>query len=231
MSLFEDALRGCLEGAGIVYGERQIALSEEYYKLVVKKNKYLNLTRITGEREAAIQHFAEGMMLLKYYAPPEGARLIDIGSGAGFPGIPIKIMRPDIDMTLLDSAGKKTEFIKTAAESIGIDVNVIPERAEEVGRGALRESFDAALSRAVAPLNMLIELCVPFVKTGGVFAAWKGESYKAEIGEAQGAFNALGCAVTESHVIGEGAIMLIEKLKSTPDKYPRRFAKMKSQPL
>jgi 16S rRNA (guanine527-N7)-methyltransferase len=108
---------------------------------------------------------------------------------------------------------------------------VICGRAEEAAKGALRESFDIALSRAVAPLNMLLELCIPFVRPGGTFAAWKGESFEEELSEAGGALSALGCAVKSSHVIGPGAIILIEKQKPTPDVYPRRFPKIKSDPL
>lgn len=231
MSLFKDTLRDCLNEAGIAYDEMQIELSEKYYKFVIEANKSFNLTRITGERDAARQHFAEAVMLFKYYELPQGARVIDVGSGAGFPGIPIKIFRPDIEMTLLDSSEKKAEFIQTAAEGLGISVNAAAQRAEDAGKASYRESFDAALSRAVAPLNMLLELCVPFIKTGGIFAAWKGESYRAELNEAQSALASLGCVEKSSHVIGEGAIILIEKQNPTPEKYPRRFAKIKSQPL
>lgn len=231
MSLFKETLERCLKNAGIEYNEKQIELSEEYYKLVIEANKSFNLTRITGEEDAARQHFSEAAILLKYYQPPQSAKIIDIGSGAGFPGIPLKIMRPDFDMTLLDSSEKKADFIKSAAEKITLNVTAVSERAEEAGRGAYRESFDTVLCRAVAPLNMLLELCVPLLRVGGIFAAWKGESYKAEIQDADNALDTFGCIIKASHVIGEGAIILIEKKEPTSEKYPRRFAKIKSQPL
>jgi 16S rRNA (guanine527-N7)-methyltransferase len=231
MSQFYETLARSLSEAGIEHSEEQITLCEAYYKLVAQANEHMNLTRITGESEAARQHFADAARVLRFLELPRGCRVIDIGTGAGFPGLPIKILRPDIDLTLLDSSGKKTDFIKTAAASTGIEVTVLCARAEEAAGGELRESFDSVLSRAVAPLNMLLELCVPFLRTGGTFAAWKGESFEAELSEAKGALAALGCTVTGSHFIGPGAIILIEKQKPTPDIYPRRFSKIKSSPL
>jgi 16S rRNA (guanine527-N7)-methyltransferase len=191
----------------------------------------MNLTRITDEAGAARQHFADAVSVLKFLPLPPGSSVIDVGTGAGFPGIPVKIIRPDISLALLDSSGKKTDFIKHSADKLGINVSVVCARAEEAAHEALRERFDACFSRAVAPLNMLLELCVPFLRTGGTFAAWKGESFEAELSEAKGALAALGCTVTGSHFIGPGAIILIEKQKPTPDIYPRRFSKIKSSPL
>lgn len=231
MSIFCETLTQSLNEAGIAYEAAQIERCEAYFKLVYEANKQMNLTRITNEAQAARQHFSDSALIFKFLDIPSGARIIDIGSGAGFPGMPVKILRPDIDMTLLDSSGKKCDFIKDAAQRIGISVAVQSERAEEAAKGPLRESFNFALSRAVAELNVLVELCAPFVKTGGVFAAWKGESYKSELSEAKSAIAALGCRVKNTHFIDPGAIILLEKQKPTPDVYPRRFAKIKARPL
>lgn len=231
MSIFYDTLARSLKAAAIEYTPGQLALCEEYFALVNEANAHMNLTRITDEAQAASQHFADAARLLSFFDMPSGCLMIDIGAGAGFPGIPLKILRPDIDLTLLDSSGKKTDFIKTAAASIGVDVAVLCARAEEAASTHLRESFDVALSRALAPLHMLLELCVPFLRVGGTLAAWKGESYEEEISEASGALGTLGCVVGSTHFIGPGAIILIQKQKPTPDIYPRRFAKIKQKPL
>jgi 16S rRNA (guanine527-N7)-methyltransferase len=231
MSIFFDTLSRALERYGIRHTREQISLCEEYFKLVASANEHMNLTRITDEEQAALRHFADAARLLEFFTLPEGCRVIDIGSGAGFPGIPLKILRPNIDLTLLDSSGKKTDFISASAESLNINVTVVCARAEEAAKTYIRGYFDAAVSRAMAPLDMLLELCVPFLCTGGTLAAWKGESYEEELSEARGALATLHCYETGSHFIDPGAIILIEKQKPTPDIYPRRFAKIKQKPL
>lgn len=231
MSEFTDTLRRLLDDAGITYTSETIAQSEAYFRLVEAANRQTNLTRITDEAQAAAMHFFGAMQLLQYCDLPHGCRVIDIGTGAGFPGIPLKIARPDIDLTLLDSAGKKTAFVQNATEQLHLNVTVLNERAEETARTRLRESFDAAVSRAVASLPMLAELCLPFVKTGGVFAAWKGEKHGEELHAAHNALRTLGGQVQDVYPTGQGAIVLIAKKKPAPDAYPRRFSKIKNQPL
>ncbi|MGI5848481.1 MAG: 16S rRNA (guanine(527)-N(7))-methyltransferase RsmG [Christensenellales bacterium] len=231
MGLFNETLKRCLIEAGICYDRGQIEQCEKYYRLMIDANKHINLTRITDEEQAADMHFANAAYLLGFLDLPTGCRVIDIGTGAGFPGIPLKLLRPDINITLLDSAHKKTDFVRHAAERMHIDVTVLIARAEEAARTILRETFDAAVSRAVAPLSILLELCIPYLRCGGVFAAWKGESFMQELDAANTALNALFCKVRSFHRIGPGAIILIEKQKPTPEKYPRRYAKIKSAPL
>ncbi len=231
MSLFKETLKTRLGGAGIEHSPQQLELCEEYYRFVVEANAGMNLTRITGEIEAAERHFADAMLSVSFIDLPQGCKVIDIGSGAGFPGIPVKILRPDIDLTLLDSSGKKTDFLKHASEKIGVSITVINVRAEEAAKGPLRESFYAVFSRAVAPLNMLIELCAPFVSVGGVFAAWKGAEYKKELGEASAASEKLGLLYAGSNRIGPGALLKFDKQSPTPKQYPRRFARIKASPL
>jgi 16S rRNA (guanine527-N7)-methyltransferase len=208
-----------------------MAQSEAYYSLVADTNRHTNLTRITGEADAAQRHFAEAAALLRFAALPGGARVIDIGAGGGFPGMPLKILRPDIAMTLLDASGKKTDFIKSAADTLGIGVTVLCARAEDAAKTDLREQFDAAVSRAVAAMNVLTELAAPFVRVGGIFAAWKGETYAQELSDAENALAALECKVTDIHPLGQGALIIAKKQKPAPPQYPRRFAKIKAHPL
>ena len=231
MSTFSYTLRKRLDSAGISYKEEQTILCEEYFMLVAEANKHLNLTRITDKAQAAIQHFADAVRLLGFLELPSGCRVIDVGTGAGFPGIPLKIFRPEIDLALLDASGKKADFIRSASKSLGINATVYAERAEEAARGSLRESFDVVLSRAVAPLNVLLELCVPLLRSGGVFAAWKGENFEEELSQAGAALSALGCRLRSSHCLGPGFLLLIDKAGQISTEYPRRFSKIKSRPL
>lgn len=229
MSIFKNTLEELLTINNIHCAEDTADKCEVYFNLLIEANKTTNLTRITDEQEAAKMHFFGAIELLKYLELPEGAKVIDVGTGAGFPGIPIKIARPDLDMTLMDSAGKKTAFVKNAADTMGLDVTVLNKRAEEVPE--MRGSFDFAVSRAVANLNMLTELCVPLLKTGGSLAAFKGERYSEELSEAKGAIKKLYCEISAIHKLDTGAIIVITKQKPTPDTYPRRFSKIKKTPL
>jgi 16S rRNA (guanine527-N7)-methyltransferase len=231
MSLFEDTLKAALESAGIGYGDALISRCHTYFNHVIRVNAQLNLPRIIDEAQAAKQHFADAMRLVKFLELPRGCRVVDVGCGAGFPGVPLKLLRDDIDLTLLDASGKKTDFVRDTLQAMGVDARVGCARAEEYARTAARESCGVALSRAVAALPMLIELCVPLLKSGGVLAAWKGETARQELADAESALDTLGCAVKGVHAIGPGALLLIEKQKPTPEKYPRRFAKIKSDPL
>ncbi len=231
MSNFKDTLKANLDGFGLSYTNGQINNCEKYYRYVIKANNYMNLTRITNEQQAAELHFANSVRLLSFIDIPQNCRVIDIGTGAGFPGVPLKLLRPDINLTLLDSSNKKTDFIKSIADAMKLDVTVLCARAEEAAKSDLRESFDIACARAVAPLSVICELCIPFLHVGGIFAAWKGESYNTELKDANKAINKLGCRVRGSQAIGKGAVIIIEKNKPTQDIYPRRYAKIKSEPL
>ncbi len=231
MTEFKRALADKLTGLGLSFSDTLLNTCAVYFEKVAEANNHLNLTRITDEAQAAEQHFADAMALCRAFELPKGCRVIDIGTGAGFPGVPLKLLRPDLDMTLLDASGKKTDFIQAALEQMGVSANVVCGRAEELARGALRESFDAAVSRAVAPLPMLLELSVPLLKTGGTLAAWKGETYETELSDAAKALETLGCRLADRFLVGRGAILLILKQKPTPGAYPRRFSKIKSAPL
>lgn len=231
MSVFTDSLENRLSELGIPYDAALPGKCEAYYRHVVAVNRHLNLTRITGEEEAAVQHFADAMLLARFLDIPEDGRVVDVGTGAGFPGVPLELLRPDIRITLMDASGKKTDFIRETLSHMGIDADVMCARAEEAARTSLRASFDVAVSRAVAALPMLLELTVPLLRTGGVLATWKGETAEDELAAASGALQKLGCAVKSRHPVGRGSLLLIEKQKPTPDTFPRRFSKIKSQPL
>ncbi|MEL7604366.1 MAG: 16S rRNA (guanine(527)-N(7))-methyltransferase RsmG, partial [Bacillota bacterium] len=176
MSLFTEALENRLAELGLSYEPSLPGKCEIYYAHVTEANRHLNLTRITEEAEAAVQHFADAMALAAWLEMPAGCRVADIGTGAGFPGVPLKLLRPEIQMTLMDASGKKTDFVRQTLISMNVDAEVLCARAEEAARTPLRSHFDIVVSRAVAALPMLLELVAPLLKTGGVLAAWKGET-------------------------------------------------------
>lgn len=222
---------------GINLSDSQAEKFEKYYKLLIEWNEKINLTRIVEPEEVAVKHFADSLAITKYFDIPENASLIDVGTGAGFPGIPLKIFREDIKLTLLDSLNKRLNFLDTVAEEIGIDVNTVHSRAEDAGKDvAQRESYDIAISRAVARLNTLCEYCIPLVKVGGSFIAMKAADYKEELKEAENAVEMLGgevVSVNEFNLEGAGerALIVINKKENTPDKYPRAGKKIKNKPL
>ena len=208
---------------------------EMYCRLLLETNKVMNLTAITEEDEVARLHFLDCAALLAMPEPPRG-KVVDVGSGAGFPGLPLKILRPETDLTLLDSQKKRVGFLKDTCAALGFgDVTCLHARAEESPK--LRESFDFALSRAVARLNLLCELCLPLVRVGGAFLAMKGPEPQEEIDEAARAVSILGGQLGRTFyydVPGTDArhsVVIVRKIAPTPEKYPRRFAKMQKQPL
>ena len=205
-----------------------------YYEALERGNAVMNLTAITGEEEVARLHFLDSTALL-CVDPLEQVRVIDVGTGAGFPGLALKIARPSIDLTLLDSLDKRISFLRGTCAELGFDdVVCVHARAEEQPEG-FRESFDCAVSRAVARLNLLCELCLPYVRVGGCFLAMKGAAAEDEVREARKAVQLLGGSVREvaEYPVGEAVhrVVIIDKLRPTPAKYPRRFAKIKQQPL
>lgn len=210
---------------------------EKYYNSLIEWNEKINLTRIVEPEEVALKHFADSLLVVKYFDIPENASLIDVGTGAGFPGIPLKIFRADIKLTLLDSLNKRLNFLSAAADNIGIEAETVHSRAEEAGKNIeYREKYDVAISRAVARLNVLCEYCLPFVKPGGYFVAMKGADYKEETAEAKNAVKALGGEIIKSESFklgeaGERAVIVIKKILPTPDKYPRAAKKIKNKPL
>lgn len=233
----KDLVKKACADIGINLSDSQAEKFEKYYKLLIEWNEKINLTRIVEPEEVAVKHFADSLALTKYFDIPENASLIDVGTGAGFPGIPLKIFREDIKLTLLDSLNKRLNFLDTVAEEIGIDVNTVHSRAEDAGKEvAQRESYDIAISRAVARLNTLCEYCIPLVKVGGSFIAMKAADYKEELKEAENAVKILGgevVSVNEFNLEGAGerALIVINKKDNTSDKYPRAGKKIKNKPL
>lgn len=207
---------------------------EEFSSMLVKKNEVMNLTGITEPREVATLHLLDSLSLLPL-ADLRGKRIIDVGTGAGFPGVPLKIALPESPVTLLDSLNKRVAFLQESCNALGLTgVDCVHARAEEFGH---REEFDFAVSRAVAALPVLCELCLPLVKVGGAFLAMKSSHTEEEIAEAKAAIALLGGRISEviDYTIPTTDIVhrvvRIEKLAPTPKKYPRRFAQIKKQPL
>ena len=216
--------------------ETALGRFRRYYELLTEWNRVMNLTAISGEEDTARLHFLDCAALAELTELP-GKRVIDVGTGAGFPGLVLKILCPDLELTLLDSLDKRVKFLRTVCAELGFaDVRCLHARAEEAP-AELRQSFDLACSRAVARLNLLSELCLPFVKPGGLFIAMKGPELMEELREAEKGIRLLGGEVervAEYPVPGAALrhnAVLIRKIADTPGKYPRKWAQMKKQPL
>ena len=208
-----------------------------YYDFLEKRGENVNLTAISGAEEVARLHFLDSLALLKT-ASFKNTSVIDIGSGAGFPGLPLKIAQPSINLTLLDATGKRIAFLSGLCDLLGIKTTCIKARAEEAAHTPdKREQYDVAVSRAVARLNILCELCLPYVKVGGLFIAMKGIDSEDEVAEAGGALRLLGAELQEHFdykIPGTEIVhraVLIRKVSKTPDKYPRRYARIQTSPL
>lgn len=198
---------------------------------LLEKNKVMNLTAITEPDAVARLHFADCLALL-HCADFHGKRVIDVGCGAGFPGVPLKIGEPSLHLTLLDSLGKRVDWLRQTLDALGVEAQCVSARAEEFGH---REEYDIAVSRAVARLNVLAELCLPFVRVGGSFLAMKAAAAEEELAEAERAVTILGGKLerVESYTIADAVrrVAVIRKVRPTPPTYPRRFAKIKQKPL
>ncbi len=208
-----------------------------FYDFLEEKNRVMDLTAIKGEEDAARAHFLDSLSLLPYI--PKGAKLADVGSGAGFPGMPLAIARRDVSVVLLESMQKRCDFLRAAASLEGMpNVNVVMTRAEEAGQNKEhREKYDVVTARAVARLHLLCELCLPLVKPGGMLIAMKGPGAEAEIAEAKRAIATLGGgeAALHSYDIPDSdrtrCLVVIKKQRPTPAGYPRRYAKIVKNPL
>ena len=201
------------------YGREKAEMMERYWGIVAKTNQTLNLTRITEPEEVAKKHFLDSLSVLNI-ADLSTGRILDIGTGAGFPGVPLSICTGNENITLLDSSRKKIEFVKNACAELGINVKT------------LRDSYDYIVSRAVAELRILIEIAIPLLKKGGVFFAYKRNS-ESELMNAGGAIEKLGAELIRTYDTGieDHVILCFEKKRETDKKYPRRYAQIKSKPL
>lgn len=225
------------EKLGISLTDEQIKLFERLAELLVEQNKTMNLTAITDPDGIAVKHFADSISALSAYDFAENAKVLDVGTGAGFPSIPLLIARPDLEMTMIDSTAKKLKYVASTVETLGLTAEVLHTRAEEAGQSKqYREKFDIVCSRAVAALNVLCEYCLPFVKVGGVFLAMKAAKAQEEIADARNAIKTLGGKIVAEKSFslsdgGERTIVVIKKISQVPPKYPRISAQIAKKPL
>jgi len=230
--LIEQALK-----YNISISTEQAEMLYKYYEMLIEKNKVMNLTRITEYEDVVQKHFIDSLMISRDVDFSEPLRVLDLGSGAGFPGIPLKIVFPQIRITMLDSVGKKMTFVNEVISSLHLqNAEAVHARAEELAhRKDCREQYDLCVSRAVANLSSLSEYCLPFVKTGGIFAAYKSDQSTEEIKAADNAIRILGGKIIKTDTFSlfdsGRTIILIRKIKKTPGKYPRKAGTPVKEPL
>lgn len=229
-------LKQSLAKMNIEISDEKIDKFVKYYELLVEWNEKINLTAITEPDEVIKKHFCDSLASLEYIK--EGAKIADVGTGAGFPGIPIAIVRDDVNILLIDSLNKRIKFLDAVVSELGLkNVETVHLRAEEGGRSELRDSFDVVTARAVAALNVLAEYCVPYVKPGGMFLSYKGENVQEELDGAKNAIEKLCSEIKDTVVynipdsdISHSIVMILKKC-NTPKIYPRTSAKISKSPL
>jgi len=219
--------------------QEQMGQFATYQQLLLEWNEKINLTTIIEPKEIAIKHFADSLSVASVVPLKEGSRVIDVGTGAGFPGIPVKIGFPNVEMTLLDSLQKRIGFLEEAVEQLDLtDVVCVHSRAEDGGKNPLyREQFDYCISRAVANLAVLSEYCLPFVAVGGLFLSLKGPDVESELLTAEKAIETLGGKVEQVYSISipnsdlHHRLVCIRKVEKTPSQYPRKAGKATKKPI
>ena len=225
---------------GISLTEMQVEQFEKYYEMLIEKNKVMNLTAITERDEVVLKHFIDSVALAQVYnLKDKSYSVIDVGTGAGFPGIPLKIVFPQLKITLFDSLNKRVKFLQEVIDELGLeDITAIHGRAEEGGRNKdMREQFDIVVSRAVANMAVLSEYCIPFVKQGGYFIPYKTGKIEEELAQGKKAISILGGKYekTEKLMLPDSDIgrsfIFIKKVKPTPKAYPRKAGTASKQPL
>lgn len=234
--MLEEILQSGFEALELTPDSAAIGRYRKYYERLNEVNRVMNLTAISGEEDTARLHFLDCAAILAH-VDMHGARVIDVGTGAGFPGLALKIAQPDISLTLLDSLDKRIGFLRDTVETLELDdVECVHARAEEAAQER-RESYDFATARAVARLEVLCELCLPFVRVGGCFVAMKGPDVAEELNSAARAISILGGRMEKpvSYTIPSTGIthtlVVIKKERPSPAKYPRRWAQIKKQTL
>lgn len=232
--LFIDFVK---ENLDIVITKEHLLKFKKYYNLLVEWNKKINLTAIENREDVYIKHFYDSITLIKTNKFSENSSVCDVGAGAGFPSIPLKIVRPDLNITIIDSLNKRINFLNVVIDELNLDgIKAIHSRAEDYAVEN-RDKFDIVTARAVARLNILSELCIPLVKEKGYFISMKGQNAIEELNEAKGAVNKLGGKTSEVITFklpkdcGQRSIIIINKDNKTPRKYPRQFGKIKKKPL
>ena len=222
---------------GLEVTPNQASSFQKYIELLIDWNTKINLTTITEPCEVAAKHFLDSIMILKYVDIPSDAKFIDVGTGAGFPGLPLKVMKPKLKVTLLDGLNKRLKFLKDVSENLYLPVELVHARAEEAGKQKqFRQKFDFASARAVAQLNVLCEYCLPFIKINGTFIAMKGPNPQEEIKNAENAISLLGCelAKVKEFQLPNGdsrSLIFIKRTKPLSDIYPRHGSKISKKPL
>ncbi len=235
---FLEALISKGKEAGLSFSEKQLEQFSLYFDLLIETNKVMNLTAITEPEEVAVKHIIDSLLAYDEKVFP-GKLLADVGTGAGFPGIPLKIYCPELKVVLLDSLAKRLKFLDNVIETLGLkDITCVHLRAEDAGQNKdHREKYDLVTARAVARLSVLSEYCLPLVKQGGYFIAMKGSKFVEEIAEGRTAVGILGGEIISAEEVklpglDDGrAIIRIRKIKKTPVKYPRKAGVPEKQPL
>ncbi len=241
MNKIREYLEDITEGK-VILNNTQLEQFDKYYEILIEKNKVMNLTAITEREDVILKHFIDSIALAGYYDfSNKNIKVIDVGTGAGFPGIPLKIAFPDIDLTLYDSLNKRINFLNEVINTIGLDKNTcvaLHGRAEEGGRNKdMREKYDLVVSRAVANMVVLSEYCIPFVRQGGYFIPYKTGKVDEELESAKKAISILGGKIenTKKIVLPDSDIgrsfVFIKKIKPTPKTYPRKAGTANKQPL
>ena len=222
---------------GIELNDAQLSKLDDYAKFLVSYNEKVNLTAITDPEGIAIKHFVDSMVLDRLFDIRKGATIADVGTGAGFPSVPLKVIRPDTQITMIDSLGKRITFLKELSKLLDQNNKAVHLRAEQAGIDVnLREQFDIATARAVAELRVLCEYCLPLVKVGGYMLAMKGPSGNDELENAANAIEILGGGNARiiDYTLPDGStrsLVIIEKIAETPKKYPRQRVKLNEKPL
>ena len=239
--IFVDKMKAGTTELGITLSEQQMEQFYHYYELLVEWNKVMNLTGITELEEVVSKHFIDSLALVKAVPIQDGrkASAIDVGTGAGFPGIPLKIAFPELEITLMDSLNKRILFLQEVIDALGLKkVSAVHGRAEEMASNAThRQQYDLCVSRAVSNLAVLTEYCLPFVKKGGLFVSYKSADSDAEIQEGKKAISILGGKLTSVDKFQlpdsdlRRALVCIKKVKDTPKKYPRKAGTPAKLPL
>lgn len=238
MMTFAEILAEKGREAGFEFTERQLWQFTRYYELLVETNKVMNLTAITEPEEVAVKHFIDSLLAFEK-GVFEGKSLADVGTGAGFPGVPLKIYCPSLKVTLIDSLSKRLKFLQQVIDELELEnISCVHLRAEDAGRNkSYREKFDLVTARAVARLSVLSEYCLPLVKKDGMFVALKGSKFAEEIEEGKAALKILGGKLLSAEPVklpglDDGrAIIKIAKIKATPAQYPRKAGTPEKQPL
>lgn len=220
---------------GIILDDTALDRFDTYAELLVEWNGKMNLTAITEPEEIEVKHFLDCLMLPKYFNLDNIQTVIDVGAGAGFPSVPLLIYKPELCLTMMDAINKRLTFLDTAVHALGLEAQLIHERAEAAGQDEnYREKFDLATARAVAPMNVLAEYCLPFVKVGGYFVALKGSNDDTE--EAKNAIATLGGEIVDNisyklNSTEPRSIVVIKKISQTPTQFPRKSKKISTKPL